>query len=650
MNTTIARILPAQVAVPVVLGPIDDLSELLHCFAMEPEEMIAIYVEGDWSFAGEGAVQMEEMFGDLAAQQPDDKTICAIVITGNLNAPDAVLIDRDSDWAPALIVGGNLIARSMCLSGGGTKIVGDLTLQGTLYGHYNHGSLEVGGTTSAAAILSSAFDMTLHGAVRCATIISATGYLNIDAHFNSDTIELALEADFLDDNNNPIDDLIMDAVIEGRSVLRSAAQIGKKPRRTVSKAGRERLAGLEGRAKLGPLLKVDLSNCDLKFVPEAIARFSDATWLSLEDNKITSLPDCMAQLRQLEVLNISGCGLTQLPDWLARLPRLRQLNVEKNDLTGLPGLDGGFASLEELQIGNYSSDSNAHKQWVCQLRLAQFPRLRSFTNNLGVTGSFNASADFDAWYSPTLQHLQFTPEIKGAMPDCLLRMTQLRSLDLQIREGIESSAFGIFSQMTKLEAIQLSYGSPSRAFVSALASALPGVLIRCNAVSYADAADKEVERKVSSLIYHEELDQALLAVNQQIARTDGLWPFIAADDYETPLRQKLKILEKIAGKTLDWPLKRERIGAAAQWASAVLARYASLSVPTVWRLGYDLGVLRVECMITLSWWLIRREQPDMAAATEMLNQAESEVASYLNANHVINPLRAAMKGLRELLA
>ncbi|NHZ93019.1 hypothetical protein F2P45_29020 [Massilia sp. CCM 8733] len=220
MNSGIPVMVPARAALSAVFGPIDDLNEALGAHAMKEEEMLALFVEGDWSCTGAGPMHMEELFAELVAQAPADKIVCAVVITGNLDAPAAILVDRDTDWAPALIVGGKLVAHSLCLGGGATQIVGDLAVHATVYGKYNHGSLEVGGDTRADTIFSCDFDMTFHGEVACPHVISALGHMNIPAHFSGAAIGRILAPRFVDDDGDPIDERILDAVNDGLSLLR----------------------------------------------------------------------------------------------------------------------------------------------------------------------------------------------------------------------------------------------------------------------------------------------------------------------------------------------------------------------------------------------------------------------------------------------
>ncbi|WP_312520391.1 hypothetical protein [Massilia sp.] len=143
MNRSQPVLEPAAAAVARVLGKVGDVQSLLWAFAAAPEDMIAVYVDGDWEFDGSGTVGMDALFGAVPASVSGSAIICAWVVKGDLMAPNAILCDLDLDWAPSLIVGGSVHARGMLLGGGHTRICGDLSLHGTLCGVSNHGELDV---------------------------------------------------------------------------------------------------------------------------------------------------------------------------------------------------------------------------------------------------------------------------------------------------------------------------------------------------------------------------------------------------------------------------------------------------------------------------------------------------------------------------
>lgn len=594
MNKLVPLIVPAREAYAAVLGQPRDLREALGAFAMDEEEMVALYVDGDWTCGAIGPAEMEELFAGLAARVPSDKIVCAVVIKGSLDAAQAILIDRDTDWAPSLIVGGSLVAHSLCLGGGATRVMGDLVVHATIYGKYNHGSLEVGGNTRAETILSSDFRMHFGGQVSCPHVISAMGRLNIPVHFRGGDIGLILDPDFVDDNGQPIDDLILGAVNDGLPLLRADGAIGQPAQRKLSREGQARVKALHIQSRSAIVTRLNFANCSLKFVPDQLAAFTDATWLSLKDNLIGSLPDSLAALDKLETLDLSDCGLTIVPDWLAQLPRLRQLNLAGNNIETFPA--AGFGALQELRLGKGSYQTDAHSFWLTELRLDSFPVLERFENTLKAESTLRVDAGYDAWYSPTLQHLRVGPALQGEMPECLASMPQLRSLDIQIGKGLAASALAVLGALPGLEAIRLSGEKPDAGFLRALGQALPSTMIRCCSDAEAAAADPLAP------------------------------PRLRAGD-ELVLRERLDQLSRLASNS-DANERARHLDVLGAFASDALARMASLSVATLWALDYRLGLLRVDCQLALARWLIRRELPDPAAAAALLDQASTDLAEY----------------------
>lgn len=645
-----ARLCAAGEALEAVLGHCDDLAGQLHAFALEPAEMVAILIEGDASTDAVGLVDVAQWASALVGPIPAEQTLCAIVITGRFLAEQAALTDSDADWSPSLIVGGDLVAQSLCLGGGQTVIQGELRLGNALYGHYNHGSLRVSGATRAAVILSSDFSMHFEGRVHCKNVLSSRGSLNIAAHHEDEALAAVLHPDLLNDYTQPIDALVVAWLGEGRSLLAAPARrsLGARlkallpsgpPSPTkpppLSVAGRERLARHQATIERGePLQRLDVSACDLKAVPDELAAFSGVTEWALNGNRIGTLPDWMAQLAALEVLDISDCGLTRLPDWLGRLPSLRVLNASGNDLVEMATGDGAYPALERLHLGNRFSDSDAHLAWVAAQRLGDFPALTAFHLNLNVADELAVDADANAWFSETLAHATITPRLTQDLPTCFTRMPQLRSLDIQLDAEDEAAAWPVLSQLQQLEALQLSYGGVSDGYVAQLAAALPGTFVRHNGLSrrktqvdvlMGEATADEVGPDVAALMGEKRWDEALAGADRLIAQAETGLPGVPAVELETPMKQKLRLLRLMARDEPDAARQQAAIQAAGAWAECVLARCAGLSTETVWRLGWDLGELRLEAVFTQAWRLIVGQPPEPDRAMALLDQIEVEL-------------------------
>ena len=112
--------------------------------ALAPGNAKALVIEGDLVIDRNGLIQTDDLLPEVTAQLRGGDVLVAIVVTGNLTAPNVVLIEPDIDWSPRFKVGGNLEVRSLCLGGSVSLIDGDLIVTDTLFGHYNHGWLSRG--------------------------------------------------------------------------------------------------------------------------------------------------------------------------------------------------------------------------------------------------------------------------------------------------------------------------------------------------------------------------------------------------------------------------------------------------------------------------------------------------------------------------
>lgn len=84
----------------------------------------------------------------------------------------------------------------------------------------------------------------------------------------------------------------------------------------------------------GPLLRslriLNLSNNELKFLPEQLVKFQGLIKLLLDDNNIASLPRGFGNYRNLRILTVSNNNLTHVPGSMKRL-HLETLNLSNNN-------------------------------------------------------------------------------------------------------------------------------------------------------------------------------------------------------------------------------------------------------------------------------------------------------------------------------
>jgi hypothetical protein len=160
--------------------------------------------------------------GDLELDWDREDEDCpdGTIVDGDLEVAGTI-VNRNSDSGPFLLVTGNLRAKNLVAGGSEIVVLGDLIVDGVIFGFYNHGSITVYGATRAKAIITEYHAFDLRGRVEGITI-SGRGQITDDDHFHS--YSPVLVADVLTEGNPsggyPDWDLTTDAILAGRPVLR----------------------------------------------------------------------------------------------------------------------------------------------------------------------------------------------------------------------------------------------------------------------------------------------------------------------------------------------------------------------------------------------------------------------------------------------
>ena len=130
--------------------------------------------------------------------------------------------------------------------------------------------------------------------------------------------------------------------------------------------------------KLKGLIILILNDNYLKTVPIEIRKLSKLKQLWIETNKITYLPDSICEMVALEEIWAGGNKIQVLPDNIGNLINLKRLRLESNEIRELPESFYRLVSLENLSLPdnriNHLSDS------FCNLKSLQWLSLSN--NNL----------------------------------------------------------------------------------------------------------------------------------------------------------------------------------------------------------------------------------------------------------------------------
>jgi hypothetical protein len=443
------RTLANPFGAPVMTGRLEPAAEALrrhfadadeivayHEGVVQPDNAKALVVEGDLTIDAKGLRSTAELLPDVIGTLAADETLVAVIVTGDLIAPNLVLMEPDYDWSPRFKVGGTLHVRSLCLGGSAAMIGGDLIAEDTVFGYYNHGRLQVGGRTSAKTILASDYAFDFAGDVACPYVLSSHGRLNVPVSYPHEQLHLVLHAEVIDDRNSPKDAEIIRRLEHGKPILRPKNQIGKQPKQTLGKRAKQRFAEIAAReAADDTIIDLDLSDCELRFVPQEVSRFTQLRTLRLSKNAIPQLPLWIAAFENLELLDAADCELTLLPAALAYHPKLARLMVDSNEIVDLPA--GPYTALEHLRIGRgYDSE---HVNFLANLDLAQFPCLRYAEITFANLPELKYSANADLWDCPTLEYLEIGAILDG-LPRGLAKLKGLRGFACSLPKSSVAAA------------------------------------------------------------------------------------------------------------------------------------------------------------------------------------------------------------------
>jgi hypothetical protein len=226
-------------------------------------------LEADLVVDKTGLVYTNEMVPAFA-----DAPLGALFITGSLLAPAATIAEPDIDWSPLLKAKGNVVAKNLCLGGSASEIDGDVTIEDTLFGYYNHGQMRIRGRTRARLILVSDYELIFDGPVERTYVASSGGRINIPVNYGSGRLDLLLVPEVMDETNFLHDGVVLDRLKRGPPILRPDNEIGRPPPLGLSAKAAARLAELRAQKARGDDLSlITLEKCELRFVPDELRNF-----------------------------------------------------------------------------------------------------------------------------------------------------------------------------------------------------------------------------------------------------------------------------------------------------------------------------------------------------------------------------------------
>jgi hypothetical protein len=607
-------------------------------------------VEGDLVVEREGLVLTSEMVPAL-----QDAPLGALFITGSLRAPNATIAEPDIDWSPLLKIKGNVIAKNLCLGGSASEIDGDVTVSGVLMGYYNHGQMRIRGKTRAPLVLASDYEFIFEGAVERKYVASWGGRLNVPVDYDRDHLDRILAPEVINETNFINDGVILDRLSRGLPILRPEGEIGTPAPPRLSDKGAARLAELRARKERGETIgKVDLKECELRFVPDQLREFSDARELVLTNNRVKKLPSWIGDFHALETLGLEDCGLETLPREIAALPRLRELDLTGNPITSLPFGPDTFRTVEILSIGQ--SSSNVSANFTANLDLSQFPWLRVVEQQYKIDELAYRDSQ-NLWDNPHLEVLNLSwPALKHGIPAGLLRARNLRALATQVNAVQLGSFLWRGPAFERLEYLAIGYTDLSRTQLARLYDGLPRAFISCQYVdgkSESDFPESERLSAVEKNFRDRRFAEALAGLDEMVASRNLRRPLLPLELHAKLLTLPAQVRRVAAEEEQDRGRREAMAEAALKWADRVLSVLPE-NAEACWYLDYHaLWLVRLQCLYARATGLALRADPDGAGARAALDLAQGELDRFLlpvnphwhaNESAVVRQLRVRVPG------
>ena len=422
-------------------------------FVSKPKDAFVILVAEDFISDITGAFSHEDLLGTLIYPS-EDAVFSAILFKKDLHIPNACYLDYDMDYSPALIVEGNLIAKTLNLAGGQTHIKGDCTLSEVLYGHYNHGSLIVDGTTTAPLIIASDYSMTFNGKVKAEYVLHNGSAFNMnEPTFNISTLGFklniklpALKKRFLDvsedfdlvakiideaflNHQNFDDENINTALNKGDSLFKAKAKDAKPRNRDdyLPDFVLEKLKNLNAQAANNEAITtINFTGCYLKDLPEELRGFTQAQQLIFWNNDLQKLPPWLSEYNALQHLNVScNADLTSLVLSTQQMMQIESLKMIETRIATITDNHTALPNLTELSVGYKWDDSPALGRFAIDFDWSRAPNLQHL--HIAENGWYWTWSDNFSYYQLNqLTYLHHGYIVSGEMGS---QLSQLQNLE-----------------------------------------------------------------------------------------------------------------------------------------------------------------------------------------------------------------------------
>jgi predicted DNA-binding WGR domain protein len=361
------------------------------------------------------------------------------------------IIQKEMDYGPTVIVMGNVQAKNIWCSGGDIYFKGNVTAEQSLIaGVYNHGELSIDGDIQAELVLSQDHMFNYKTISKGVVVGIEVAYKEPD--FQIYEAQDALAKKYLEQGEYVDIGKIYNGVKKGESLLKSA-----KPNTPLQRQ-------FEKSEKTG-FTKLDLSDLNLKEVPDAVFELTNLKELHLDGNLLTNLPDAIKQLKNLEKLNISRCYFEIFPAVIFELTQLTSLNIAQNQIAIIPPEISNLQALKELNLYNCGLnefpeslyDLQALEDLNCSYLKDLAKKIVSINKPFKNLKKLNLYANRGAQIEvalPELVELNLRNCAMMSMPEILVHSTKLKKLDLTLNRSMTLPE--AFKNLTSLSDLSIS--------------------------------------------------------------------------------------------------------------------------------------------------------------------------------------------------
>ena len=285
-------------------------------------------------YQGEWLVFKEDVYCDTLDLDKLAENSKAILFEKDLFVKGAITQEQ-TDYGPLVVIKGNVKAQNIFVGGCELFFRGTVTVDQTIIGIYNHGTIHIAGDVKAELIVTDDhfFDFSTKQVKEGLTY----GFEQKGA----DATDI-FKTKFYDRYNESLDSsAILKAILQGKSI--------KKDGQIQSPLDKALLKFETSKKKL-----LDLSLLNLKEIPHHIFDQKDILELDLSGNYIDELPVELLQLKQLKKIRLYDCNFTQFPAILLKMLTLEEIDLSVNTINDLPSEISKLTNLKKLFLYNCS--------------------------------------------------------------------------------------------------------------------------------------------------------------------------------------------------------------------------------------------------------------------------------------------------------